>query len=126
MAVTTLRTRLTTALRAVPPGSLVPVEWVRGLLDDGMDEDGDDGTDLTVGDVAARLGRAPGTVATWCRDGRLPGAYRLHGREWRVPRSALRALRDAPGRPAADAPAEPADLGAWRRVRVRARARGAR
>ena len=47
-------------------------------------------SDLTVAQVAARYGRAPSTVRGWCEANRLPGAYRLNGREWRISASALK------------------------------------
>ena len=71
-------------------------------------------TDLTLDEVANAIGRAVSTVRTWCNSGRLPGAYRLNGRDWRVPRSALEALRN--GKPGAvERAGRPADLAAWRR-----------
>jgi hypothetical protein len=46
--------------------------------------------DLDCGQVAALLGRSPGTIRSWCAAGVIPDAYRLRGcREWRVPRIAL-------------------------------------
>lgn len=36
-------------------------------------------TDLTTEDVAQRCGVTPQTVRRWLRQGRFPGAYRLHG-----------------------------------------------
>lgn len=82
-------TRLRAAIAPMPSGSLVPVDWVRGLLDETPDD-----ADPTVEDVAEVLGRAPSTIRGWCRAGRLTGAYRLRGREWRIPRAALRSLRE--------------------------------
>jgi excisionase family DNA binding protein len=87
-------------LDALPDDAMVPVRWVRQLVDGLERTGGDDGLGLTVADVAERTGRAVSTCRTWCADGRLPGARRLRGREWRVPAAALRALLedgDAPG-----------------------------
>jgi excisionase family DNA binding protein len=108
-----LAARLRQALAPIPDGSTVPVSWVRGLLDEHSDTDAT--VDLTVTDVATMLGRAPSTCRTWCAAGRFPGAYRLQGREWRIPRSALRALRDAPEEPPRRQDGT-VDLGSWRRA----------
>ncbi len=73
--------------------------------------------DLTINNVAALFRRRPGTVRGWITSGRLR-AYKLNGREYRIPRDALRAFQDSerhrsePRR----TPAEPVDLGAWRGV----------
>lgn len=95
-------------LEQLPPETLIPVGWALEQLDGA----GEGIVDLTVPDVAEALGRAPSTVRQWCADGRLPGAYRLHGREWRIPRSSLARLRDQHDVQGA----APVDLGAWRRV----------
>lgn len=79
------------SLEAMPDGALVPVEWVKELVAD-LDTRGAAGLGLTVREVAEAADRAPSTVRTWCADGRLPGARRLRGREWRIPRTALQAL----------------------------------
>lgn len=103
--------RLRQALDAMPDGALVPVAWVRDHLDPL-----DAGVDPTVDDVAALLNRAPSTVRGWCRDGTLPGAYRMQGREWRIPRAALETLReDGPRQNRRAVRNRPADLGRWRR-----------
>ncbi|MEX1258201.1 MAG: helix-turn-helix domain-containing protein [Gemmatimonadota bacterium] len=104
--------RLRQALQPIPDGALVPVEWVRGLVE----ECGGEAVDLTVEDVAVLMNRGASTIRTWCASGRLPGSYRLQGREWRVPRTALQALRNGAigaerrsnGRPTPD-------LGEWRK-----------
>jgi excisionase family DNA binding protein len=76
--------------------------------------------DLTVEEVAAHFGKGTSTVRTWLGRGELPGAYRLHGREWRIPRSAIETLQRAEAKRQASA-AEPAkmppavDLSDWRR-----------
>lgn len=43
---------------------------------------------LTTSEAAERLGVEPRTVAKWCRDGRLPNAYKTGSDgdgEWRIP-----------------------------------------
>jgi excisionase family DNA binding protein len=60
--------------------------------------------DLTVEDVGRELNRAPSTIRGWLGSGSLRG-YRLNGREWRIPRQALKefleAQRSEPPPPAA-------------------------
>ena len=56
------------------------------------------GSDMTLEQVASEVGRATSTVRTWCNSERLTGAYRLCGRDWRIPQAALRKLLDAQGR----------------------------
>ena len=63
--------------------------------------------DLTCPEIAARLGRKASTIRSWCAEGRFPGAYRLHNREWRVPPAGLKAFQEA-------ARGGAADLSAWR------------
>ena len=104
-------------LEALPDEALVPVRWVRGLIE--SIESGDcSEIGHTVLEVAAATNRAPSTVRTWCAEGRLPGARRLRGREWRIPAAALRALLDGdtPDRPEAVArlSVPRGGLGAWR------------
>lgn len=79
--------------------------------------------DLTAESMGRLLGRSAGSIREWCRAGRLPGSYKLFGREWRVPRSALAALQrseaEASARrehPKPPAPEEEVDIGAWRRL----------
>jgi len=72
--------------------------------------------DLTVEDVAEEVGRAPSTVRGWLIAGDLRG-YKLNGRDWRIPRAALREYlaAQAGGEDAVDVPEE-VDISAWRRV----------
>lgn len=86
-------------LESLPGDALMPVRWIRELVD-GLEMDETAGIGLTVQEVADATDRAPSTVRTWCAEGRLPGAKRLRGREWRIPRSALKRLLevDAPER----------------------------
>lgn len=87
------------ALRALPDAALVPVGWVREVLASLQTDDGTHALGMTVAEVAEATGRAVSTVRTWCTEGRLPGAHRLRGREWRIPQEALEALFDGEDRP---------------------------
>jgi hypothetical protein len=60
----------------------------------GEDATATHGVDLTVSDVAGMFGRKPGTVRGWCEAGLFEHAYRNRGREWRIPRAALRVFQD--------------------------------
>lgn len=88
----TLRARLD-RIRSVLPSSASSVTLTREDLDEllGRPDQVDPIGDLTVQDIAEELGKAESTVRTWLTSsGGIPGAYKLHGREWRVPPSALR------------------------------------
>ena len=92
----------------------LPVKWLRRLLKlDGQSSVEID--DLTCEQAAGILGRSPSTVRDWCRAGQIPGAYRLKGREWRIPRSGLREFLNRQGdcRPRTVRPRRE-DLSAWR------------
>ena len=116
----TLEDRLRQMVTALPNEAsiMLPVAVVRGWLD----EEGDDfASDLTVTQVASRVGRSPGRVRAWIRSGELE-AYWL-GKEYRITRPALAAFRDRrrerqslPELPASAGVAS-ADLAAWRKVR---------
>ncbi len=70
--------------------------------------------DLTVAELAARFHRSASTVRDWCEHGRFEGAYKLNGRDWRIPVTGLDAFlaEQRRGGPRAE-------LGAWRSVRKR-------
>ena len=102
-------------LQALPRGSLVPVDWVLELLADGQDSPARPGTpavDLNVADLALLFKKRPSTVRAWIERGDFPGAYKLNGKEWRVPASAVDAFQKAQQR-VADAGN---GLSAWRDV----------
>lgn len=105
------------ALDPLPDDASVPVGWIRQELDGETveEEDGRPLADLTVAEVAEELDRGASTVRGWLSAGKIPEAYRLHGREWRIPRSALREYldRQARGEPTAELEGD-GDLGAWR------------
>src|SRR4051812_922694 len=85
-----------------PPGALiqVPRELLLDLLAgvSGEIESSMAGSDLTTAEVAAHFKRSPTTVRAWLDAGRIPGAYKLRGRAWRVPRPGLKAMSAEPPR----------------------------
>ena len=98
-----------------PPGTLIPADSLAAMLS-GV-EDGDDRlADLTVEEAAKQLNRAPSTVRGWLGSGELRG-YRVNGREWRVPRPAVREYLEGQksgNRQAVKTNGKAADLGQWR------------
>lgn len=76
----------------LPAGTAIPV--LREALLDLLRSEGEAPplVDLSVLDVATLLKRKASTVRGWCASGIIPGAYRLHGREWRVPQVGLQTL----------------------------------
>lgn len=90
------RDRLHQMAELMPPGSSVSItreDLLEALAGSGA-------ADLTVGQVAARFGRALSTVRSWLEQGLLRG-YRLRGREWRIPLAAVAEFeqREREGRP---------------------------
>ena len=108
-------------LAALPDEALVPVHWVLRLLEEEYASEAVAGPGLTVAAAAEIIGRAPSTVRAWCAAERLPGAFRLGGREWRIPSSAISGLSeggDPPQAPVCETLVTPrGGLGAWRRER---------
>lgn len=85
-------------LEALPPGSLVPAAWVLELLGDAEGTPARPGTpvvDLNVADLALLFKKKPSTVRAWIERGDFPGAYKLNGKEWRVPGVAVEAFQKA-------------------------------
>ena len=116
----------------MPPGALVPRDWLLEQLNAGLG--GMSGStapappslvDLTIRDLAQVFGKRPSTVRAWVERGDFPAAYKLHGKEWRVPASAVEAFQDrqrmrsVPGRRTESG----GRLSQWRSVRLRGSAR---
>lgn len=103
------------------PGGLIPRDWVLDQIRDVTGADvGDELADLSVEEAGQLLARSPSTVREYCRAELLKGAYRQRGREWRVPRGAIRAFQRAeaaeqetPKTPRRRSN-QPVDLGSWR------------
>ncbi len=71
--------------------------------------------DLNVAELADRFHRSPSTVRDWCEQGHFEGAYKLNGRDWRIPEAAVDAFVARQRRQ----PPEPlVRLSAWRAVRT--------
>jgi len=92
-----LHSRLRQLAAALPSDSSA-VTFTRADLRVMLDEDDVHESDLNLRDLrvedeADETCRSPSTVRTWLISGQLRG-YKLQGRAWRVPRSALRAFLD--------------------------------
>src|SRR5207249_7023636 len=108
------------ALTAMPPGALVPRDW---LLEQLGDVSPDAPTpvvpappahvDVTIRGLAQLFGKQPSTVRAWVERGDFTGAYKLHGKEWRVPVSGVDAFQNGQRRRTAKSEAR---LSAWRTV----------
>jgi excisionase family DNA binding protein len=70
--------------------------------------------EFTVGELAVRFHRSPSTIRDWCEQGRFEGAFKLNGRDWRIPQAAVDALLDRQRR---QSRTSPVDLSAWRVMR---------
>ncbi len=112
--------RLRQAAELLPAGASVTVtrEILLAALGDGLHPSAQPpapSADLTVAELADRFHRSPSTVRGWLEAGRFPTAYKLSGRDWRVPVAGVEAFvaqeRTSRRREA------PADLGAWRQHR---------
>lgn len=118
------RGRLLALADALPDGASVTLDATALRRLAGIDREEDAGTgaalvDLTADAVGAELGRSASTIRAWCASARIPGAYRLHGREWRIPRASLRRYLDTQAQghaPKVKPEGESSvDLGRWRR-----------
>ena len=110
---------LLAALTAMPPGTLVPRDWVLERLSANIPAVPPAVTpapparvDLTIRDLGHLFGKQRSTVRGWVERGDFPGAYKLHRKEWRVPVSAVDSFQNRQRRAKSDT-----RLSAWRRVR---------
>jgi len=87
---------------------------------------------LTTAELGERLHRSASTIRSWCEAGRFAGAFKLSGKDWRIPIVALEAFvadqqwkssrQDRPRAtiarqrvtPQRATKGQPARLGAWR------------
>jgi excisionase family DNA binding protein len=106
--------RLRELAERLPPGGSLTLTR-EGLLDLAADgsqtEQRAARAEFTVAELAARFHRSPSTVRDWCEHARFEGAYKLNGRDWRIPQAAVDTfLAEQRG----ENPISP--LGAWRTV----------
>src|SRR5689334_18200802 len=79
-------------LERLPPQAMVPVGWVLERLsatESNGTAPGDLEVDLTCEEVATLLQRKAPTVRAWCAAGLFKGAWRLNGKQWRIPRAGI-------------------------------------
>lgn len=124
--------RLAALVQVAPDEATVPVRWLRELLAEQGSASGGEAAgsrrsageplvDLTVQQVAALFSRGDSTVRTWLSEGRFPSAYRLQGREWRIPAGDVEQMQRAErerhrrGREQPATQSAPTDLGEWRK-----------
>jgi hypothetical protein len=112
-----LRAALRLVAESHPTGSTVAVlrEHLLDLLDGTPAEAPQPLGDLTCKAAGAILGRHASTLRAMCERGELPGAYRQHGREWRIPPAGLEAYRAQQRAPRPTQRANCAELSGWRR-----------
>ena len=88
--------RLRLLVESAPPDATVPVRWIGELLDQdevnvesAIRRNGSDPVmpDLSVENIMAATSRERSTVIGWIHGGDFPGAYKLNGREWPIPRA---------------------------------------
>lgn len=113
---TSLADRLRQMAECLPPGASVTITR-DGLLElaavaGGAEETGPQ-ADFTVRELAVRFHRSPSTIRDWCEHGALD-AYKLNGRDWRIPRAAADAFIALQRKERQQAPVS---LGAWRATR---------
>src|SRR2546422_8523983 len=96
----------------MPPGSTVTLPRDALLEAVGAPDAPEMPADLTVAEAATRFHRSASTIRTWTEEGRFIGAYKLNGRDWRIPVAAVAQFIERQRHQGAGH-----DLGAWRKVR---------
>ena len=87
--------RLLELLEPLPDDAQVCVRWIRDQLERVPSLDDGAIADLTAAEAGHVIGRKASTLRNWCAAGDLPGAYKLNGKEWRIPSEAVRAFGEA-------------------------------
>ena len=115
--------RLAALLEELPDGAMLPASWIRERLAEEPREAGASGPgdtlpcDLTVKQLGAAFGKSASTARLWCERGQVPGAWKLNGREWRIPAASVELYRRAQGAPATVARPSAGELSDWRKRR---------
>ena len=80
----------------MPPGTLVPRDWLLDQLSNAgvIQAPSTALVDLTIPDLAQMFGKRPSTVRAWVERGDFAAAYKLHGKEWRVPADSVRQFQE--------------------------------
>ncbi len=108
--------RLLELAERLPPGGSLTLTR-DGLLelaagDEGQPDEPAARADFTIAELAARFHRSASTIRGWCEHSCFEGAYKLNGRDWRVPCAGVDAFLSAQrGEPSVS------ELGTWRAVR---------
>jgi excisionase family DNA binding protein len=110
--------RLRLLVRTGDPAGTVTLRWLAGLLGEPVagetaSNDHPSG-DLTIYEVAEHFRRAPSTIRGWLYQRDLRG-YKLNGRAWRIPKSAV-AEYEQRQRGAVFEDIADVDISAWRRI----------
>jgi hypothetical protein len=81
--------RLRELAQRLPPGGSLTLtrDGLLGLAaaDEGQPNQPPARADFTIAELAARFHRSASTIRGWCEQGCFEGAYKLNGRDWRVP-----------------------------------------
>ena len=85
----------------MPPGTLVPRDWVLEQLSEAVhgsekvvSSAPTTPVDLSIRGLAQLFGKQSSTVRAWVERGDFSGAYKLNGKEWRVPLSAVEGFQN--------------------------------
>lgn len=126
----TVAERLRLFLGASGPGCSITLtreavaEWLAEDDTDRAPAEAQERDELTVAEWAELEHRATGTVCSWLAAGLVPGAYKLNGREWRVPREGIVAFKaeqarqhPAPERSRTRERTPGTDISSWRKIR---------
>ena len=111
-----LSDRLRELADRLPPGGSLTLTR-DGLLELAEGEESPRGepparADFTITELSERFHRSASTIRGWCEHGCFEGAYKLNGRDWRIPCAGVDSfLSKQRGEHAA------AEFGAWRAVR---------
>jgi excisionase family DNA binding protein len=112
-----VQARLRRLVQAGDPDGTVTLRWLAQQIGEPIPGEAvaeEPARDLTVEEVAEHFRRAPSTVRGWLLRGDLRG-YKLNGRDWRVPKSAVGEYEQRQREPGLG-DAEAVDLSAWRRI----------